>query len=158
MAAFFGVLAPFFAFVYYHMLLVWPREMREELAAPRLWSFYFVPFMVIVPVVWPAVVVFLAGVSLFASTCAYIVACDTWWPALRRRSVVLALTQGSSDKFYEVRVRGASVVSRYGRRGTQGATHTVEFESLAAAQRHFEQLCAQKRRKGYQDGDDGLRQ
>ena len=39
---------------------------------------------------------------------------------------------GTSTKFYEVSVSGATVAVRYGRLGTQGQTHTKSLADAAA--------------------------
>ena len=58
---------------------------------------------------------------------------------------------GTSAKFYEVSVSGASVTVRYGRIGTQGQSQTKSLANAAAAERHADTLIAQKIGKGYQE-------
>jgi predicted DNA-binding WGR domain protein len=58
---------------------------------------------------------------------------------------------GSSAKFWEVRVRGATVTVRYGRLGTEGQTKNTGFTDPGTAQKHADALIAQKIRKGYRE-------
>jgi predicted DNA-binding WGR domain protein len=57
--------------------------------------------------------------------------------------------EGTSDKFWEVEVRGAEVTVRYGRVGTQGQARTKSFADEAAAAAHAEKLVEEKTGKGY---------
>ena len=58
---------------------------------------------------------------------------------------------GTSSKFYEVSVNGASVTVRYGRLGTQGQSQTKSLADDAAADRHAQKLIGEKVAKGYKE-------
>jgi predicted DNA-binding WGR domain protein len=58
---------------------------------------------------------------------------------------------GTSAKFWEVGVSGASVIVRYGRIGTQGQTQSKSLADAAAAERHAEKLVGEKTAKGYKE-------
>lgn len=73
----------------------------------------------------------------------------------RSSQIVLALTHGSSDKFYEITVAGCRITTRYGRRGTRGISRAQQFQSAVYAWGCFDELEDAKRSKGYVDGDDG---
>lgn len=60
-----------------------------------------------------------------------------------------AFVQGTSAKFWEVSVTGATVHVRFGRIGSAGQRQTKEFADAAAAAAHAERLIAQKLAKGY---------
>ena len=57
--------------------------------------------------------------------------------------------EGTSNKFWEVKVRGAEVTVRYGRIGAQGQTQVKSFADDAAAAKHVEKLIQEKVGKGY---------
>jgi len=61
------------------------------------------------------------------------------------------LVEGSSAKFWEVRVDGANVIVRYGRLGTQGQSQTKSLADAAAAAKHADKLIAEKTAKGYRE-------
>jgi predicted DNA-binding WGR domain protein len=69
--------------------------------------------------------------------------------------VMLQLTKGRSDKFYEITTSGCIVITRNGRRGQAGVVREKTFETSALARRHFSELESAKRKKGYGDGNDG---
>jgi len=56
---------------------------------------------------------------------------------------------GTSAKFWEIRLAGASVTVRFGRLGTDGQMHANTFPSAEAAERHAAKIIAEKTRKGY---------
>lgn len=56
---------------------------------------------------------------------------------------------GSSNKFWEVRVEGASQTVRYGRIGTDGQSKTKQFADAATALADAEALIEEKLEKGY---------
>ncbi len=58
---------------------------------------------------------------------------------------------GTSAKFWEVGVAGATVTVRYGRLGTEGQTQTKSLADPAAAARHAEKLIGEKIGKGYRE-------
>ncbi len=60
-----------------------------------------------------------------------------------------AFVRGTSAKFWEVSVTGATVHVRYGRIGSAGQHLAKEFADATAAAGHAERLIAQKLAKGY---------
>ena len=58
-------------------------------------------------------------------------------------------SEGSSNKFWEVKVEKASVTVCFGRIGTSGQVQTKSFGDSATAQRHADKLISQKLGKGY---------
>jgi DNA ligase-1 len=70
-------------------------------------------------------------------------------PTVRR----FTLTEGSSDKFWEIARSGVEVTVRYGRAGTSGQTNVKSFPSEDAATKHVAKQCAEKLSKGYQESD-----
>ena len=69
---------------------------------------------------------------------------------------MLQLTEGSSDKFYEIRILddgSNSVLIRYGRRGAQGKTmDPIEHDSFEDATAFVEKTVREKEKKGYAPG------
>jgi uncharacterized protein (TIGR02996 family) len=59
------------------------------------------------------------------------------------------LSDGKSEKFWEIKVKGASFVTTYGRIGTDGQSKTKEFSDAKKAKAEAEKLTAQKVKKGY---------
>jgi DNA ligase-1 len=68
-------------------------------------------------------------------------------PAARR----FELSDGKSEKFWEVAVQGKEVTVRYGRTGSDGQTSTQYLVSAAAATAHADKLVKEKTAKGYQE-------
>ena len=60
-------------------------------------------------------------------------------------------SEGSSSKFWEIRVEGDSHTVRYGKLSTDGQTKTKEFESAVAARKDADKLIAEKTKKGYEE-------
>lgn len=60
-------------------------------------------------------------------------------------------SEGSSSKFWEIRVEGSSHTVRYGKIGTDGQTKTKEFDSAADARKDADKLIAEKTKKGYEE-------
>jgi predicted DNA-binding WGR domain protein len=69
-------------------------------------------------------------------------------------SLRLEYRQGTSSKFWEVRVHGTQLTVRFGRIGSHGQTRTKMFANESAAQTHAERLIAEKRGKGYRDAPE----
>lgn len=65
---------------------------------------------------------------------------------MRRR---LEFTEGTSDKFWEVEVTGATVTTRWGRAGTAGQEKSKDHADEAAAMRDAESQLQGKLKKGY---------
>lgn len=63
----------------------------------------------------------------------------------------LTFSEGTSHKFWRIELDGSSHSVTYGRIGTGGQTQTKEFPSEAAARKSFDQLVAEKVKKGYAD-------
>lgn len=59
------------------------------------------------------------------------------------------LSEGKSNKFWEIELNGNSFVTRYGRIGTDGQSAEKNFGNAAAAQQQYDKLVAEKTRKGY---------
>jgi DNA ligase-1 len=68
-------------------------------------------------------------------------------PADRKRR--FELISGTSDKFWEIEIKGTDVTVRYGRRGTTGQSNTKTFANEAAAKIHADKLVEEKTAKGY---------
>jgi len=68
------------------------------------------------------------------------------------------LVEGSSSKFWEITLDGASFTTTYGRIGTDGQSTLKEWKSEAEAKKQYDALIAEKAKKGYElagGGDDG---
>lgn len=59
------------------------------------------------------------------------------------------LSDGKSNKFWAIALRGASIEIRFGRIGTEGQELERTFPSAEAAKREHDKLIAQKTKKGY---------
>jgi uncharacterized protein (TIGR02996 family) len=57
--------------------------------------------------------------------------------------------EGSSDKFWNIELKGKSFTVHFGRQGTKGQTQTKEFTDEARAQKEHDKLIKQKLAKGY---------
>lgn len=58
-------------------------------------------------------------------------------------------SDGSSNKFWEIRIDGSEVFTRYGKIGAAGATTVKDEGSDAKAQKLYDKLVNEKTRKGY---------
>lgn len=65
---------------------------------------------------------------------------------------------GAEHKFYEVTVDGQELTIRYGRIGTDGQTTQKTFADPAKAQAEADKKIREKRKKGYEDAVQGVRQ
>ena len=65
------------------------------------------------------------------------------------------MTAGTADKFWEVEQDGASLTTRWGRRGTQGQSKTKAYASEAAAAADAEKQIGKKTAKGYVPAGEG---
>ena len=63
--------------------------------------------------------------------------------------------EGTSSKFWEIKLDGESVTTRYGKLGTEGQTTEKEFDGRAEAFREYGRLVAEKTRKGYVEKGGG---
>jgi predicted DNA-binding WGR domain protein len=57
--------------------------------------------------------------------------------------------EGSSSKFWEIELDGASFTTRYGKIGTDGQTSLKEWDDDAKAKKEYDKLVAEKTKKGY---------
>lgn len=58
-------------------------------------------------------------------------------------------SEGSSNKFWEISLKGSSFITRYGKIGTDGQETLKEFDSADKAKKEYEKLVAEKEKKGY---------
>ncbi len=65
----------------------------------------------------------------------------------------LVFLEGSSNRFWNIRLENDSYTVNYGRVGNTGQSKTKKFEDADAAQKSFDVLVAQKLKKGYVDSD-----
>jgi DNA ligase-1 len=63
----------------------------------------------------------------------------------------LEFVEGTSSKFYEIVVRGATVNIRFGRIGTTGQSLTKQLPTAAAAEKFAAKQIAAKLAKGYRE-------
>jgi predicted DNA-binding WGR domain protein/WD40 repeat protein len=63
--------------------------------------------------------------------------------------------EGSSQKFWEVSVAGATLTTKWGKLGTAGQQKTEELGDTAAARREHDKLIASKLKKGYRAVEGG---
>ena len=59
-------------------------------------------------------------------------------------------SEGTSNKFWEITLRGASFVTRYGKLGTDGQETLKEFDTPDKAKKEYDKLIAEKEKKGYE--------
>jgi uncharacterized protein (TIGR02996 family) len=64
-------------------------------------------------------------------------------------------SEGSSNKFWEVKIEGANVITIYGRIGSDGQTTLKEYDNPAQAKKEYDKLIASKEKKGYQLVSEG---
>ena len=60
-------------------------------------------------------------------------------------------SEGTSNKFWEIRLEGSAFVTRYGKIGTPGQQTLKEFGDAAAAKKEYDKLVAEKTKKGYEE-------
>ena len=70
-------------------------------------------------------------------------------PVANQATRRFALVAGTSAKFWEVSVTGATVHVRFGRIGSAGQSQPKEFADASAAAAHAKRLIRQKLAKGY---------
>lgn len=66
-----------------------------------------------------------------------------------QRTRMFELSDGKSNKFWEITVSGSSFTTRFGRIGTDGQLKSKSFADAAACQAQADRLIGQKTRKGY---------
>lgn len=62
----------------------------------------------------------------------------------------LKFSEGSSDKFWKIRLEGNSYTVNFGRVGTSGQTQTKSFSNEDEAKKNYDKLVAEKLKKGYE--------
>ncbi|MCX5748221.1 MAG: WGR domain-containing protein [Proteobacteria bacterium] len=70
-------------------------------------------------------------------------------------TVHLEFEEGTSSKFWRARVEGKTLYVNYGKIGSNGQTQVKDFPSPAGAEKEFDKLVAEKRKKGYADVGGG---
>jgi len=65
------------------------------------------------------------------------------------------LSEGTSNKFWEIALQGSSFTTTYGRIGTDGQTTLKEYDSADKAKKEHDKLVAAKVKKGYKLVGDG---
>jgi DNA ligase-1 len=65
--------------------------------------------------------------------------------------IYFELVEGSSSKFWEVRVEGSDLTTRWGRIGTDGQSKTKNFATPEKARTERDKLVAEKAAKGYRE-------
>jgi predicted DNA-binding WGR domain protein len=70
-------------------------------------------------------------------------------------TVHLEFAEGTSSKFWRARVEGKTLYVNYGKIGTTGQTQVKDFADKAGAQKEYEKLVREKRKKGYEDAGSG---
>jgi predicted DNA-binding WGR domain protein len=60
-------------------------------------------------------------------------------------------SEGNSNKFWEVSVRGTDVLVRFGRIGSAGQAQVKSFADEQATAKHVEKLIREKTGKGYRE-------
>ena len=61
--------------------------------------------------------------------------------------------EGTSNKFWEIRLDGTSVRTKYGKIGTGGQQTLKEFDSDEKANKEYDKLVNEKTKKGYEEKD-----
>jgi predicted DNA-binding WGR domain protein len=60
-------------------------------------------------------------------------------------------SEGSSHKFWEIKLDGTFFTTRYGRIGTPGSETMKEYDSEEKAKKEYDKLVAEKVKKGYEE-------
>jgi predicted DNA-binding WGR domain protein len=61
------------------------------------------------------------------------------------------LVEGTSSKFWEIKLEGTSYTTRYGRIGTPGQETLKEYGTADKARAEYEKIVAEKTKKGYRE-------
>jgi predicted DNA-binding WGR domain protein len=64
-------------------------------------------------------------------------------------------SEGTSNKFWEIKLTGKSFTTTYGKIGTSGQTTMKEWKDEATAKKEYDKLIAEKTKKGYAPADGG---
>ncbi|MEJ7598369.1 MAG: WGR domain-containing protein [Kofleriaceae bacterium] len=70
-------------------------------------------------------------------------------------TVHLEFEEGTSSKFWRARVEGKTLYVNYGKIGSGGQTQVKDFGDAAGAQKEFDKLVREKRKKGYAESGEG---
>jgi predicted DNA-binding WGR domain protein len=70
-------------------------------------------------------------------------------------TVHLEFEEGTSSKFWRARVEGKTLYVNYGKIGSNGQTQVKDFANAAGAQKEYEKLIGEKKKKGYVDSGGG---
>ena len=70
-------------------------------------------------------------------------------------SVHLEFEEGTSSKFWRARVEGKTLYVNYGKIGSAGQTQVKDFGNPDGAQKEYDKLVREKRKKGYADAGGG---
>ena len=70
-------------------------------------------------------------------------------------TVQLEFEEGTSSKFWRARVEGRTLYVNYGKSGSTGQTQVKDFPSPDLAEKEFDKLVREKRKKGYVDSGGG---
>lgn len=71
-------------------------------------------------------------------------------------TVHLEFEEATSSKFWRARVEGKTLYVNYGKIGSAGQTQVKDFGDSSAAQKEYDKLVREKRKKGYVDSGDSL--
>jgi predicted DNA-binding WGR domain protein len=70
-------------------------------------------------------------------------------------TVHLEFEEGTSSKFWRARVEGKTLYVNYGKIGSNGQTQVKDFPNPDTAQKEYDKLVREKRKKGYVDSGGG---
>jgi predicted DNA-binding WGR domain protein len=70
-------------------------------------------------------------------------------------TVHLEFEEGTSSKFWRARVEGKTLYVNYGKIGSAGQTQVKDFGDGGGAQKEYDKLVREKRKKGYVDQGGG---
>ena len=70
-------------------------------------------------------------------------------------TVHLEFEEGTSSKFWRARVEGKTLYVNYGKIGSAGQTQVKDFGDSSGAQKEYDKLVREKRKKGYVDAGGG---
>ena len=70
-------------------------------------------------------------------------------------TVELEFEEGTSSKFWRARVEGKTLYVNYGKIGSNGQTQVKDFPSADGAEKEYDKLVREKRKKGYADKEGG---
>lgn len=72
----------------------------------------------------------------------------------RKKTRRFEFSEGTSNKFWEIHVEGAAVITRYGKIGTTGQEKHKAFDSVALSEKAYEKLVAEKTKKDTSHGEE----